>query len=79
MDTPQGDTLATCPYFKTTRHTLAPGETISNASDERFSLLTVVSGCLENTHKAGRTLLLPIGCTSLKATEETTVLRISIP
>ena len=79
MDTPQGDTLATCPHFKTTRHTLAKGETISSPSDDRFSLITVVSGSLENTHKAGRTLLLPIGCSPLEATEETTVLRITIP
>ncbi|MEP2777485.1 MAG: type I phosphomannose isomerase catalytic subunit [Luteolibacter sp.] len=79
MDTPSGDTLATCPYFKTTRHTLAPGETISTATNDRFSLLTIVSGKLEGGHGAGRTLLLPVGCTPLKAVEDTTVLRITIP
>lgn len=79
MDTPQGDTLATCPYFKTTRHHLAPGETISNALPDRFSLITVVSGELDSLYNAGRTLLLPIGCNPLKATKDTTVLRITIP
>lgn len=79
MDTPQGETLATCPYFKTTRHTLAPGEAITNASADRFSLITVVSGKLDSLHGAGRTLLLPVGCNPLTATEDTTVLRITIP
>ncbi|MDP4720124.1 MAG: class I mannose-6-phosphate isomerase [Akkermansiaceae bacterium] len=79
MDTPQGDTLATCPYFKTTSHKLAPGETISNASADRFSLITVVSGELDGIHDAGRTLLLPVDCNALQATEDTTVLRITIP
>lgn len=79
MDTPQGDTLATCPYFKTTRHTLSPGETIGTSSADRFSLLTVVSGELDGGHGAGRTLLLPVGCGPLKANENTTVLRITIP
>ena len=79
MDTPQEDTLATCPYFHTTRHTLAPGQTISTATPDRFSLLTIVSGELDGLHPPGRTLLLPIGCTPLTATAETTLLRITIP
>jgi len=79
MDTPDGDTLAVCPYFKTTVHQLAPGESIANPLPDRFSLITVVEGCLENTHKAGSTVLLPKGSNGLTATAPTKVLQITIP
>ena len=79
MDTPDGDTLAECPYFKTTVHQLAPGESIANPLPDRFSLITVVEGCLENTHKAGSTVLLPQGSNGLAATAPTKVLQITIP
>ncbi len=79
MDTPDGDTLAVCPYFKTTLHELAPGESISNPLPDRFSLITVVEGCLENMHKAGSTVLLPRGADGLVATQPTKVLQITIP
>ena len=79
MDTPDGDTLAECPYFKTTVHQLTPGESIANPLPDRFSLITVVEGCLENTHKAGSTVLLPQGSNGLAATAPTKVLQITIP
>ncbi len=79
MDTQEDDTLACCPFFKTTLHDLAPGETISNPLPDRFSLITVVSGCLENTHKTGQTVLLPRGADGLAATVATKVLQITIP
>lgn len=79
MDTPDGDTLAVCPYFKTTLHDLAVGEVIPNPLPDRFSLITVVSGCLENTHGTGRTVLLPKGADGLVATAPTKVLQITIP
>lgn len=72
-------TLATCPFFQTTLHDLAVGETISNPVKNRFSLITVVEGCLENTHKFGRTVLLPRGADGLAATAPTKVLQITIP
>jgi mannose-6-phosphate isomerase len=71
-------TLATCPFFKTTLHHLPPGETISNPDPERFSLITVVSGCLAG-HTKGRTLLLPKKASSMTATEPTAVLQLTIP
>jgi len=79
MDKPDGDTLAECPFFKTTLHDLAPGETISNPDASRFSLVTVVEGCLENTHKTGSTVLLPKDADGLAATVATKVLQITIP
>lgn len=79
MDKPDGDTLADCPFFKTTLHNLVPGETISNPDANRFSLVTVVEGCLENTHKTGQTVLLPRGAEGLAATATTKVLQITIP
>jgi mannose-6-phosphate isomerase len=79
MDTPDGVTLATCPYFKTTLHDLAVGEVIPNPLPDRFSLITVVSGCLENTHRTGRTVLLPRGAEGLVATAPAKVLQITIP
>jgi mannose-6-phosphate isomerase len=76
---PVGNTLAECPFFKTTLHHLAPGETISNPDPERFSLITVVSGNLGGNHTTGQTVLLPRGTGSLVASESTSVLQITIP
>ncbi|WP_411827682.1 type I phosphomannose isomerase catalytic subunit [Luteolibacter sp. AS25] len=78
MDIPDRNTLATCPYFTTTLHSLAIGETINSTSPDRFCLITVVSGKLNNTHPTGQTLLLPKGADPLAATEPTEVLRITI-
>lgn len=79
MDKPDGDNLAECPFFKTALYELAPGETISNPLPDRFSLITVVSGCLENTHQTGCTVLLPRGADGLVATAPSKVLQITIP
>jgi len=79
MDKPDGDTMACCPFFQTTLHHLTTGETISNPLPDRFSLITVVSGCLENTFETGRTVLLPRGADGLAATAPTKVLQITIP
>jgi hypothetical protein len=58
---------------------LAPGEAISNPDASRFSLVTLVEGCLENTHKTGITVLLPRGARGLVANVATKVLQITIP
>lgn len=78
MDNPDGNTLATCPYFTTTLHHLEAGETISNPNHDRFSLITVVEGSLENQHTTGDTILFPVSATPLAATERTTLLQITI-
>ena len=79
MDQPECDTLAECPFFKTTLQDLAAGDIISNPHPDRFSLITVVEGCLESTHTTGRTVLLPSGADGLVATVATKVLQITIP
>ena len=78
MDTPAGDTLATCPHFTTTLLHLGQGETISNPTPDRFSLITIVEGSLENQHTTGQTILLPVSATPLAASERTTLLQITI-
>ena len=78
MDIPDGNTLATCPYFTTTLHHLAPGETIKNPNPDRFSLITIVEGSLENQYTTGQTILLPISSQPLAATGETTLLQIML-
>jgi mannose-6-phosphate isomerase len=77
MDQPDSDILVTCPHFTTTLHHLAPGETITNSTPARFSIITVVSGSLE-THTKGRTLLLPTGTPSLVATVPSSILQITL-
>ena len=79
MDKPVGDTLADCRFFKTTIHHLAEGETIANAAPGRFSLITVVEGSLEGGFVSGQTILLPQSAAPLTATQDSSVLRISIP
>lgn len=71
-------TLATCPFFETTLHHLARGETIANPDPERFSLVTIVSGSL-GSHLKGSTILLPKNSPSLTAEEPTSILQITIP
>ena len=78
MDIPDGKTLATCPYFTTTLHHLEAGETIANPTPDRFSLITVVEGSLENQYTTGQTILLPISSQPLAATGETTLLQIML-
>jgi mannose-6-phosphate isomerase len=85
MDTRGGDasccptTLASCPFFQTTLHDLAAGEIISNPLPDRFSLITVVEGCLDKIHMTGRTVLLPRGADGMVATAPTKVLQVTIP
>lgn len=83
MDTPAGDNLATCPYFKTDRKWLAAGQTITNPFAGRFSILSVVDGMLESTggrrFTKGRFILLPRDAPPLRAVEESLVLQITLP
>jgi mannose-6-phosphate isomerase len=83
MDKPDGETLASCPYFKTMRKSLAAGQMIGNPVAGRFSILSVVEGALESPNgrrfAKGRFLLLPRDAAPLKARENTTVLQITLP
>ena len=83
MDTPVGDTLAACEYFKTDRKSLTAGESVANHCGDRFSILSVVDGQLESPggrrFGKGSFILLPRNGSPLKALEETTVLQITLP
>jgi mannose-6-phosphate isomerase len=83
MDTPVGDNLASCDYFKTDRKTLEVGQTITNPRDDQFSILSVVEGVLESDggrrFEKGRFILLPRDGAPLKALDDTTVLQITLP
>lgn len=83
MDTPDGDTLASCAYFKTDRRILSAGRTVANPDAERFSILSVVEGELESAQGRrfgkGSFLLLPKGGSPLKAAVDSTVLQVTLP
>jgi len=83
MDTPNGNTLAACPYFQVDQLTLSSGASVGNPDPERFSILTVVSGALESAdgrqHVAGDFLLMPRGAAPLTATEDAKILQTTIP
>jgi mannose-6-phosphate isomerase len=83
MDTPVGDTLASCPYFKTDRKSPAAGQSIGNPVSGRFSILSVVDGMLESAggrrFGKGRFLLLPCDAPPLTALEDSIVLQITLP
>jgi len=83
MDVPVGDTLAVCPYFKTTRHVLAAGDSIGNPEAGRFSILAVVDGALASAagrlFEKGQFLLLPRDAPPLRAQQNATVLQVTLP
>jgi len=83
MDTPDGDNLATCAYFKTDKKSLAAGATITNPDADRFSILSVVEGELKSatgrTFTKGQFILVPRHSQPLTATVESTVLQVTLP
>jgi mannose-6-phosphate isomerase len=83
MDTPEGNTLATCPLFTVDQIALPDGAAIGNPQSERFSILTVVSGALVardgRRFAAGEFILLPRGGNQLTAEGKSSVLQTTIP
>lgn len=83
MDMPDGDNLASCPYFKTDRKSLAAGEGIANPVTGKFSILSVVDGVIGSAEgrrfPKGRFLLLPRDAAPLKAVENSSVLQVTLP
>ncbi|MCP5536735.1 MAG: class I mannose-6-phosphate isomerase [Akkermansiaceae bacterium] len=83
MDTPDGVTLATCPFFQVDRLVLRAGTSVGNPDPERFSIVTVVSGELESAdgrkHVAGDFLLMPRGTAPLTVKNDTTLLQTTVP
>ncbi|MFT5883353.1 MAG: mannose-6-phosphate isomerase [Crocinitomicaceae bacterium] len=83
MDTPNGNTLAECPYYKVDRFQLPEGQSINNPEDDKFSILTVVEGCLTdsygNLHTAGSFLLNPAGAKGIVASADSLILQTTLP
>lgn len=83
MDTPQGNTLASCPYFHVDKLQLSENSKVQNPDPERFSIVTVVKGSLESTdggqYGAGDSLLLPRAADPLIAKNDATILQTTIP
>lgn len=83
MDTPDGNTLAACSFFKVEQLELKSGTSVGNPDPERFSIVTVVSGEVQSsdgrTHKAGDFLLQPKNAAPLTALGEVTILQTTIP
>jgi mannose-6-phosphate isomerase len=83
MDKPEGDTLASCAYFRTERKSLFPGQMIGNPVPGKFSILSIVQGALESPQgrrfEKGRFLLSPRDAAPLSALENTTVLQVTLP
>lgn len=82
MDTPNGENLATCPYFKTDKKSLGAGETLANPGDS-FSIISIVEGSLRSaegrTFGKGQFLLLPKGANPVTAAEDSVVLQVTLP
>ncbi len=83
MNEASNPVLADCPYFKTTRVSLNDGEVAANPDSGRFSILSMVDGCLVGQggreFHAGQSLLLPQGSLPLTATGGATALQITLP
>ncbi|MGJ8678094.1 MAG: type I phosphomannose isomerase catalytic subunit [Akkermansiaceae bacterium] len=83
MDTPIGDTIADCEFFKVDQIEIEAGGTLRNPDLERFSIITVISGSLlcadGRNYVAGDFLLLPCGDSELTASLEASILQTTIP
>ena len=83
MDTPNGNTLATCPYFHIDRLNLSENTSVGNPDPERFSIVSVVSGSLssedDRTYQTGDFLILPRGAKPLTTLGNATILQTTIP
>ncbi len=82
MDTPEGNTLAACDFFKVNQLELNKGDTVEPLN-ERFSIITVITGILEsangNQFKKGDFLILPKSGAALTAMGKTKILQTTIP
>jgi len=86
MDTPSGpdgNTLATCPFFRVDRVKLKDGDPLENPDNDRFSIVTVISGEVTSldgrVHRVGDFLLQPRGGAPLHASGDVEVLQTTIP
>lgn len=78
-----GKTLACCEYFKVDEYALSTGMKFGNFDEERFSIVTVVSGELrdeaDRVYVAGDFMILPRGKSKLSVTQDALVLQTTVP
>ncbi len=83
MDAADGEILATCEHFITTRKSIELGESLANPRDDRFSIVTIVSGEFESSggrrFLPGQTVLLPRDGAPLLALADSVALQITLP
>lgn len=83
MDTPVGECLASCPYFRVGRRQLAAGEILAQPVAGNFVIIAVVDGVLQSAggrrFEKGRFLLLPRDADPLTAAKNSTVLLVTLP
>ena len=83
LDAPQGAEIARCEHFLVERFLLETGATIGNLRPDRFSLIHVVEGEVQDEEggvwPAGSTLLITVGPSALRAVNGATILRTNIP
>lgn len=82
MDAPEGQTLASCEHFIVERLEIPPDGPVTNP-DDRFSIITVISGQLTSAEGAsfgkGDFFILPRGATALNSPEGATILQTRLP
>lgn len=83
MDTPQGNTLASCAYFQVDQLKLSAQSSVENPDPERFSIIAVVSGTLQSAdgtqYSQGDFLLLPRNAKAITAAVDSIILQTTIP
>ena len=83
MDSPSGNNLATCPYFKTDLASIPQDHPFVPQDQDRFVILSLIGGTLTDTHgrtyHKGDTLLLPAHADPRLATTQTSALAITLP
>ena len=83
MDTPDGERLASCPYFNTDRKSLATGQSVAHPVAGQFAILSVVEGALASAagrrFPKGSFLILPRDAAPLTALENSSVLLVTLP
>jgi mannose-6-phosphate isomerase len=83
MDSPNGNLLAECPYFRTEKIVLNADQIIENPDPNRFSILCIIDGELTSPgrriFRKGQSILQPRSAKPLKASRHSTVLQITLP
>lgn len=83
MDVADDGVLASCEYFRVVKQQLGGGDEVVNADDERFSIVTVVSGEVSDVagavYVAGDFMILPRGASGLRVLEGAVILQTTIP